>query len=89
MKPSVSIVLDQDMTANGVWPELKPENGIKVIQAGELAAMWTAKGVMAGERNPVVALRIDLGGGNVAIVETTARLIQMMAGALRGRYGDL
>ena len=90
MNAGIQVSLDVDLGPNGVWPGLTTAEGVKLIEAGaELGAVWTAKGVMAGDRNPVVALRIDLGGGRVAIVETTARLIQMVAGALRGRYGDL
>ncbi len=89
MGAGIEVNLDVDLDPNGVWPGLKEAHGVKLIEYAELGAMWTAKDVMAGERNPVVALRIDLGGGRVAIVETTARLVQMMAGALRGRYGDL
>lgn len=88
MSNEVKVELDLELTDKGVWPGLTLANGVKLIESGELGAVWTAQGVTAEWGDQVVALRIDLGGGRVAIVETSVRAIQKVAAVLCDRYGE-
>jgi hypothetical protein len=84
---AIDVVLDVELDANGVWPGIRKAEGVKLLEGGaELAAIWTTR--LAPGEPTIVALRIDLGGGRVAIVETTVHRFLAIADAMRKRYGD-
>lgn len=86
MSDEVEVQLDLELTSQGVWPGLTLKNGVKLIESGELGAVWTARGVTTDGGDPVAALRINLGGGRVAMVEISVRALQNVAGILAARY---
>jgi hypothetical protein len=86
MSDEVEVKLDLELTSQGVWPGLTLKNGVKLIETGELDAVWTARDVTTDGGDPVAALRINLGGGRVAIVEISVRALQKVAAILGARY---
>lgn len=86
MSDEVEVQLDLELTSQGVWPGLTLKNGVKLIESGELGAVWTARGVTTDGGDPVAALRINLGGGRVAMVEISVRALQKVAAILGARY---
>lgn len=85
----IDMDLDVKLDSNGVWPGLRAETGIKLLELAELGAIWTTTDKTTPPvSEPVVALRIDLGGGRVAVAETTVRLFLTAAAAMRAHYGE-
>jgi hypothetical protein len=83
----IEVDLDVKLTDQGQWPGLRKEKGVKVLEGAKLAAIWTAE-VWATEdtTRTVVAMRIDLGGGRVALAEETLSSFLNCAAKVRAYY---
>lgn len=81
----IEVDLDVKLTERGTWPGLREEKGVKVLEGAELAAIWTTEDSTRA-LGTVVAMRIDLGGGRVAIAEETLSSFLNCAGKVRAYY---
>lgn len=76
------MMVDIDLSGDGVWPDLDVAQALH----GTLTAVSSLEQGTTGGR-PTVALRIKLDDGREVVAETTVRLFQTIAGALRGKFG--
>lgn len=81
----IAVDLDVKLTEAGTWPGLRKEKGVKVLEGAELAAIWTTED-SSRALGTVVAMRIDLGGGRVAIAEETLSSFLDCADKVRAYY---
>ena len=82
-----------NLNGDGAWPDLgdKQTAGLLIWLIGNdgppIQVCTLDGGMTSG--NPSVAIRIDLPDGSVVVAETSVRLFQMAAAAMRGKYGDV
>jgi hypothetical protein len=83
-------VIDLSLHGDGAFADLadKPQEQILKLPDGWPIQIATLDGGMASG-NPSVMIRIDLPDGKVVLAETSVKLWQMCAAAMRGKYGDV
>lgn len=82
------LAMDIKLDGDGIWSDL--EDGKRPIHRVDdgVLRICTLKGGMQGG-NPSVAIRLDLPNGETVVAQTSVRLWQQAAAAMRGRYGDV
>lgn len=82
------LAMDIKLDGDGQWPDLADgKRKVHRVDDGILRVVTLKGGLKSG--NPSVALRLDLPNGETIIAQTSVRLWQQAAAAMRGRYGDV
>lgn len=81
------MILHLNLNGDGAWPDIADKKDkLTWINDGELSISCLPKGMTSGA--PSVAIRIDLPDGRIIVAETSMRMFQIAAVAMRARYGD-
>lgn len=86
------LAMDIKLDGDGIWSDLEDgKRPIHRVDDGVLRICTLEGGMQGGMQggNPSVVIRLDLADGSTVLAQTSVRLWQQAAAAMRGRYGDV